>query len=225
MLAGTLRVIHHKPPLFLPRSLRGKFHILFAHLRQLHLTWQLVRAGVSQADTSGVDVFFVDQLSTCLPILRFFTGRRVVFYCHFPDKLLASGEFIDEDDEVFPSAATAPSTASETMNTHIQRVAKPTSLLKRLYRLPMDYLEERTTATADLILVNSLFTFRVFKRYFATIKLDGRGMKLATGKKIGGPRVVYPGINLEAYEQPVEESRDDETKVLISYVELFRLVL
>jgi alpha-1,3/alpha-1,6-mannosyltransferase len=45
-----------------------------------------------------------------------------VFYCHFPDKLLASGAFV-EGDLVF----------------------KRQSLVKRLYRLPMDWLEEVTT--------------------------------------------------------------------------------
>ena len=213
-------MIHHKPPIFLPRSLHGKFHIVFAHLRQLHLTWELVRAGVSEAGASGVDVFFVDQLSTCLPLLRLFTGRRIVFYCHFPDKLLASGEFIDEDEDSFPPAATVPSSnAPTTANTRSQRTPKPVGLLKKLYRLPMDYLEEQTTATADLILVNSLFTSRVFKRYFSTIKLDSRGMKLGAKKRAGGPRVVYPGINLAAYEQPIDATFDDETtKILRLYV-------
>jgi alpha-1,3/alpha-1,6-mannosyltransferase len=91
----------------------------------------------------------------------------------------------------------------------------------------MDYLEERTTATADLILVNSLFTSRVFKRYFPTIKLDTRGMRSdlknnpsrgENGEMIGGPRVVYPGINLKAYEGPIDHSasKDEGLKDLVS---------
>ncbi|KAF8131987.1 hypothetical protein EV363DRAFT_1583600 [Boletus edulis] len=35
------------------------------------------------------DIFFVDQLSTCIPLLRVLTGKCLLFYCHFPDKLLA----------------------------------------------------------------------------------------------------------------------------------------
>jgi len=46
----------------------------------------------------------------------------VVFYCHFPDKLLAGGAFVE--GEV---------------------VLKKLGLAKRLYRLPMDWLEEVTT--------------------------------------------------------------------------------
>jgi len=44
------------------------------------------------------DVFFVDQLSAGIPLLRYFSPRtRVLFYCHFPDKLLAKrGSVIKE---------------------------------------------------------------------------------------------------------------------------------
>lgn len=35
------------------------------------------------------DVFVVDQLSVCVPLLRWVGGTRVVFYCHFPDQLLS----------------------------------------------------------------------------------------------------------------------------------------
>jgi alpha-1,3/alpha-1,6-mannosyltransferase len=40
--------------------------------------------------------FFVDQLSAGVPLLRLiYPGARVLFYCHFPDKLLAKkGGFI-----------------------------------------------------------------------------------------------------------------------------------
>lgn len=104
----------------LPRSLFGRFHVLFAHLAQLQLTLQLVALeGISK-----YDVFFVDQLATCIPIVRD-AGKRVVFYCHFPDKLLAAGEYIDDEKEAARK--------------------RPVGLLKRMYRVPMDWLEEITT--------------------------------------------------------------------------------
>lgn len=116
--SGTLRVHHVKSPF--PRAYKGKFHILFAHLRQLQLTLHLLRT-----DASAYDVFFVDQLSTCVPLLRMFANRRVVFYCHFPDKLLADGAFVGGPIR--------------------QRKG---SLLKRIYRMPMDWLEEVTTGAS-----------------------------------------------------------------------------
>lgn len=111
---GTL-VVHPIHPPF-PRNIRGKLHILLAHLRQLHLTYRLL-----QNDASTYDVYFVDQLSTCIPAIRFLARKRVVFYCHFPDKLLANGEFVEG------------------------KMKKRGSALKRAYRLPMDWLEEITT--------------------------------------------------------------------------------
>ena len=32
----------------------------------------------------------VDQVSCCLPVLRWFGSAKIVFYCHFPDQLLVS---------------------------------------------------------------------------------------------------------------------------------------
>lgn len=57
-----------------------------------------------------------------------FARRRVVFYCHFPDKLLADGEFVGGKVEL-----------------------KKKSILKRLYRMPMDLLEEKTTGACQSI--------------------------------------------------------------------------
>ena len=41
-----------------------------------------------------------------------------------------------------------------------------TSLLKRLYRIPLDWLEQWSTGLADILLVNSNFTKEVFKDTF-----------------------------------------------------------
>jgi hypothetical protein len=119
-IAGTLRVHYIRPPL--PRSILGKLHIVFAILRQIHLTLVLL---FFSAPAPEYDVYLVDQLSTCIPLIRWQTRKSVVFYCHFPDKLLADGK-------VAPVGAKAGQ-------------AKGRSLLKRLYRLPVDWLEEATT--------------------------------------------------------------------------------
>lgn len=171
----------------MPRHWRSKFHIVFAHARQLHLTWFLLR---NRADDH--DVFFVDQLSTCVPLLRILAGKRVVFYCHFPDKLLAGGVSFDG--------------AEQTGNL---------SLMKRLYRYPMDWLEELTTSMcwslsagacsqadpgqADIILANSEFTARVTVAHLPSLKT--------------APRIVYPGINISAYRGFVDGTHADIQQV------------
>ena len=111
----------HNIPSPFPRSIKGKFHIVFAHLRQLHLTTFLTSSLAPEHD-----VYFVDQLSTCVPFLRLFTHKRVLFYCHFPDKLLANGAYVE----------------GKTKNRG--------SLLKLAYRYPMDLWEEFSTGACYL---------------------------------------------------------------------------
>ncbi|OSD02100.1 glycosyltransferase family 4 protein [Trametes coccinea BRFM310] len=176
---GTLRVHYVVPPF--PRAIKGKFHILFSHARQLHLTCHLL-----SPFAPSYDVYFVDQLSTCIPFLRLGAHTRVLFYCHFPDKLLADGAYVEG------------------------RSKPKGSLLKRLYRLPMDTLEELTTKQADTILANSRFTARIFKEQFRSIPVT--------------PRVVYPGINLDAYSaESINLDDPDISSVLSSRPTLLSL--
>lgn len=87
---------------FFPSSIFSRFHILLAILRQLHLLLSVYLSGeltsshtalsVSSSDPSAPpNAFFVDQLSAALPLLYFLYPRApILFYCHFPDLLLAS---------------------------------------------------------------------------------------------------------------------------------------
>ncbi|SGZ56800.1 CIC11C00000001356 [Sungouiella intermedia] len=72
---------------FLPTTIVGKFHILCAIIRQLYLVTKLIVTG----KISKYDYFIVDQLSFCVPLLSLFCNAncKVLFYCHFPDQLLA----------------------------------------------------------------------------------------------------------------------------------------
>ena len=65
------------------------------------------------------------QVSACVPVLLLLTRARVLFYCHFPDQLLAT---------------------------------ERSGALKRFYRAPIDWMEEKTTGMAHRVLVNSRFT-------------------------------------------------------------------
>ncbi|KAG6375849.1 glycosyltransferase family 4 protein [Boletus reticuloceps] len=122
------------------------------------------------------DVFFVDQLSTCIPLLRVLTGKRLLFYCHFPDKLLAHGAFVEG--------------ALQKRNVGV---------LKALYRYPMDYLEEVTTRQADTLVANSKFTARIARAHLSSITST--------------PKVVYPGINIEAYQAPIDWAAPDVDQI------------
>lgn len=66
-----------------------------------------------------------------------------------------------------------------------------TSLLKKLYRLVPDYLEEVTTGQADSVLVNSKFTASTFRNTFKTLS----EVPLT---------VLYPAINFKKYDIDVD---------------------
>ena len=102
----------------IPRHILGCFHIIFALLRNL---WLCIRCAL----LSDADIFIVDQISAWVPILKLLRPKsKVIFYCHFPDLLLA------------PRG----------------------SMLRKIYRLPFDFIEKFGIKKSDMILVNSKFT-------------------------------------------------------------------
>ena len=112
--------------------------IIFSILRSLLLTLLLCNSLLFPEPSSPVnpltplepfDVFIVDQQSVCVPFLRLVTGTRVVFYCHFPDKLLSAGWKVSNDGK---------------------EVRREGGLLRRAYRWPIDKLEEWTTGKLPL---------------------------------------------------------------------------
>ena len=122
----------------------------------------------------------IDQLSVSVPFARCLLGCKVLFYCHFPDKLLAMR---------------APAGGGEADPARIAgRARQQLPLLKRLYRAPFDWVEERTTASADLVMVNSNFTRQVFAAAFPTIT-----------KK---PEVLYPTVSIK--KLPTDAGSRDE---------------
>ncbi|XP_040288995.1 alpha-1,3/1,6-mannosyltransferase ALG2 [Bufo bufo] len=61
------------------------------------------------------------------------------------------------------------------------------SLVKKIYRAPIDWLEEKTTGMADCILVNSHFTAQIFKETFTSLS----HIK---------PDVLYPSLNVSNFQ-------------------------
>ncbi|KAI4332738.1 hypothetical protein L6164_017622 [Bauhinia variegata] len=136
---------------FLPRHIFYHLHALFAYLRCLFVAFCVLFMWPS------FDVILADQVSVVIPILKLKRSTKVVFYCHFPDLLLA----------------------------------EHSTFLRRVYRKPIDYIEEKTTGMADLILVNSKFTASTFAKTFK--RLDAQGNR---------PAVLYPAVNVEQFKEP-----------------------
>lgn len=131
---------------FLPTSFLNKFYIVFAFLRQLYLSIKLIIT----LQFYQYDIIILDQLSYCIPLLQIFSwNTKILFYCHFPDKLLASHK----------------------------------SLIRKIYRLLFDIVEDISTSYADEVVVNSKFTKSVVQREF----------KLVSGEL----KVVYPCVETD----------------------------
>mmetsp|Transcript_5306 Transcript_5306/g.9972 ORF Transcript_5306/g.9972 Transcript_5306/m.9972 type:complete len:453 (+) Transcript_5306:153-1511(+) len=142
---------------WLPRTVAGKLHVVCAVLRMM---WVSLIIFVKCLFGDNPDVVFCDQVSHVVPLLRWATGKRVLFYCHFPDKLLCTDRG---------------------------------SLVKRVYRYPIDLWEELSTGSADLVTVNSKFTGGVFRESFT---------RLAHVPL----RVLYPAIDLTQFDAKVDQA-------------------
>lgn len=68
-----------------------------------------------------------------------------------------------------------------------QLLSKKGGFLKKLYRQPLDWLEEKTTGMADKIFVNSAFTRGVFKKTFTSLEIV--------------PEILYPSINTRSFDE------------------------
>ncbi|KAL3636932.1 hypothetical protein CASFOL_019231 [Castilleja foliolosa] len=136
---------------FLPRHIFYRFHAVCAYLRCIFVALCVLFLYPS------FDIVIADQVSVVIPLMKMKKLSKVIFYCHFPDMLLA------------------------------QR----TTILRRIYRSPIDFLEEITTGMADLILVNSKFTALTFAKTFK--RLDSRGVR---------PAVLYPAVNVDQFDEP-----------------------
>ncbi|KAK2754853.1 Alpha-1,3-mannosyltransferase-like protein [Arachnomyces sp. PD_36] len=163
---GTLDVRVRGNSIF-PAHVGGKLHVLMAILRQLHLSVALLREGKQgrnkverrvedspRKENKGVEngqpedeVFIVDQLPACIPILKMIgpwaaaSGtqmQRILFYCHFPDQLLAR----------------------RNQGSWLIR------LLKACYRYPFDLFEGWAMSGSDKVVVNSNFTRGVATEVF-----------------------------------------------------------
>lgn len=137
---GTLTV--HVAGSSVPRHLFGRLHIVCATARALVGTLRVLLA------EPACDVAFVDAVPAPVPLLRA-CGVHVLFYCHFPDKLLA------------PGGTSAGVTLSGGGVRRLARLA---------YRLPFDVLEELCTGCASRVLVNSAYTAGVFADAFGLLR-------------------------------------------------------
>ncbi|TDH65605.1 hypothetical protein CCR75_003921 [Bremia lactucae] len=149
---------------WLPRTILGKCYAFCAFLRVLFVT-----LCIASLHVNDVDVFVVDQVSITIPFLRAL-GKPVLFYGHFPDKLLC---------------------------------IRSDSPWKRLYRVPLDFLEEITTASSDSVVVNSKFTRSVFRKVFPRLRRTIM-------------RILYPPVDVKAYSDTANADVQRDAGLFVS---------
>ncbi|KAL1959123.1 hypothetical protein VTO42DRAFT_2910 [Malbranchea cinnamomea] len=175
-----------------PAHLGGRFVVLLATLRQIVLVGWVIAEGYKrwkskargerkeekEEEGEEEEVFIVDQVPACVPILRllgstagavpwlrFLRRSRILFYCHFPDQLLAR-----RDEGAW-----------------VRR------LLKRCYRVPFDAFEGWAISKADKVVANSRFTRAVVGEVFGK-------------RRLGDVKIIYPCVDTEAKAgEPKEE--------------------
>ncbi|KAI5476057.1 alpha-1,3/alpha-1,6-mannosyltransferase, glycosyltransferase family 4 protein [Pseudohyphozyma bogoriensis] len=201
---GTLKV-HVLGNSIFPPSLLGRFTIICAILRQFHLTLSFLLATLLYHLSSLpiLSSFILPQAHPFTSSSDWSPRRQLApFDVVVVDQLSASIpllRWLGANRVVFychfPDLLLSPSRSA---HEHITG-ARDWSLrgqLRGIYRAPIDRFEETTTGEADKILVNSRFTQGVFGKTFATM---GRV-----------PRVVYPGIDVDAYGKEVDVKEADE---------------
>lgn len=128
-----------------PRSLFGRAIALCAYVRciiaAIRIAWD------SRKRAQKFDAAIADQVSAVVPFLQLLLSSTaaVLFYCHFPDLLLAKPR--------------SPGSLS--------------AKLHALYRAPLDCIEQASTGAADSVLVNSEFTAGVFAATFPRLARRG----------------------------------------------------
>ena len=144
----------------------------------------------------------------CNALCAYFRMIVAAFYIVFFSKLEFDVIFCDQISAPIPILKLSKKKIIFYCHFPDQLLTKRENLLKKVYRAPIDWIEQWTTGMADVILVNSKFTADVFRQTFP--KLTKLPIK-----------VIYPSINFSSFDVPVEGDLDliklkDITTVFLS---------
>ena len=169
---------------FIPVNIFGYGTVFFSTIRMLYLSM------IARWTFPNADVFLLDVLPTPIPFLIWSQVKSVIYYCHFPDKLLkrdtVNGVVFDKEKRP-------------------KQLFK--DVLKGWYRYMMNSIEEWSMSYADLCCLNSNFTKA------EVLKAFPRLLNHYTRKNGENPpedsfmEVLYPAIDLDKFIQPDFESK------------------
>lgn len=125
-------------------------------------------------------------LGKCYALCSYLRMMYAALYLSFFSSIKPDIVFVDQISVCVPILNWMPCKVIFYCHYPDQLLTTHDNILKCYYRMPLDWLEEKTTACADMILVNSYFTQNVFKNTFKSIKVL--------------PKVLYPSINTAFFD-------------------------
>ncbi|GFY63414.1 hypothetical protein TNIN_158411 [Trichonephila inaurata madagascariensis] len=142
-------------------------------------------------------------IALCAYIRMIYAAIYLVFFCKYQPDLY----IVDQVSACIPFLKCKGAKVVFYCHFPDQLLTERKHWLKRIYRLPLDWFEEKTTGMADVVLVNSNFTAEVFRTTFQSLK----EMSL---------KVVHPTINTNSLLRPLPDIdpgiKTDATTVFLS---------
>jgi alpha-1,3/alpha-1,6-mannosyltransferase len=135
---------------WIPSHIYGRGQVVLSTIRLLYLAMMVSKLPALR----DADLIVTDVLPAPLFLLRYYTDAALLFYCHFPDRLLVRQEQESEKGEE---------------GTNNKKKGKRW-LLRTWYRSVMDRLESMGMDLADTIVVNSNFTKAIVLDSFPSLK-------------------------------------------------------
>lgn len=150
-----------------PRSLYGRFHAFCSYLRLIIAAIWLTLIIPADHKFNDPHVLIIDQVSAPIPVIKLVNGLvRLFGSTRKNPKILFYCHFPD------------------------MLLTQRKSMLKKLYRLPIDWIEEFSTGSSDCILVNSKYTESVFRSTFSSLS----NIPL---------QVLYPSVKFDSFDKPI----------------------
>jgi alpha-1,3/alpha-1,6-mannosyltransferase len=223
---------------FLPPSVFGMGTALCSTIRMLYITaCAIYDVSCHSQEVRAQEnlVFVLDVLPTSIPLLKWWLPRAaVLFYCHFPDKLLTrdtvNGVAKKEVVQQSTSEQHSPLKRVLSMLLILSLLSFVKQALRKVYRHVLDVIEERTMKMADMVVVNSSFTKSEVGRVFPSLMApvfsfpeanDGSIIPVATGSTERPPaavgrrlvpkmKVLYPCIDLDKFIPPSHDNNREK---------------
>ena len=200
---------------FLPVTICGYGTALCSTLRLLYLCIKAVQCH------RDAQVMVMDVLPTPIPYLIWRNVPCVIYYCHFPDKLLTRDTV--NGVSVVPVEPTSASSNASNVTEQKRPPRRGWLYLKGWYRRLLDALEESTMSYADLICVNSKFTKEQVSLVFPSLQTSLSHLQEKDNNHDDNDnnhdddlQVLYPAIDLSKFIPPNFEhkqsllSQDDQ---------------